>query len=614
MGAFYKALMLFSVISYSMRKESQSKSVRSSLGKEIVMRGKRRILRYAVLGALTCLSGAVLPGVSAAAGTGTAAAAETAAAAGKAAVSGMSLPASPAVTEEKPVAAALPARTCDLTFHPEQYEEKSLKIGDQEVKFRAYENIVYVRRPALDTAESMSIYVPEAYFEQGGTVNGYTKETAPIFLPNGVGGYMPGSIAEPSSEDRMSGGPNASLVALSRGYVVAAPAVRGRTTQDGNGVYVGKAPALIVDYKAAVRYLRCNKDRLPAGDTEKIVSDGTSAGGALSALLGATGNSPDYAPYLSAIGAADERDDIFASMDYCPITNLDHADMAYEWIFSGVNEAYQRSGQMMMPPAGKDTKGAPAAGAAKPAESGAQAGTTAGRPLNAPTETQTATPMTAEEIAVSKDLKAAFPAYLNGLGLRDTAGNPLRLNADGTGSFADYIKSLYLASAQTALENGEDLSGCSWLTVQDDRAVSMDLSKYAVWATRLKAAPAFDKLDLSSGENDEFGDAQNAPKHFTAYSLAHSTKGTAMAGEDVIRLMNPLYYIGKKGVTTAPYWRIRHGAKDRDTSLAVPAILALTLENAGKSVDFSSPWGKGHAGDYDLDELFDWIDSIAREK
>jgi hypothetical protein len=142
----------------------------------------------------------------------------------------------------------------------------------------------------------------------------------------------------------------------------------------------------------------------------------------------------------------------------------------------------------------------------------------------------------------------------------------------------------------------------------------MDLSKYAVWATRLKAAPAFDKLDLSSGENDEFGDAQNAPKHFTAYSLAHSTKGTAMASDETIRLMNPLSYIGRRGVTTARYWRIRHGAKDRDTSLAVPAILALTLENAGKSVDFSSPWGKGHAGDYDLDELFDWIDRIAREK
>ena len=43
---------------------------------------------------------------------------------------------------------------------------------------------------------------------------------------------------------------------------------------------------------------------------------------------------------MREIGAADERDDIFASNDYCPITNLEHADMAYEWIFNGVNSYY----------------------------------------------------------------------------------------------------------------------------------------------------------------------------------------------------------------------------------------------------------------------------------
>ena len=121
--------------------------------------------------------------------------------------------------------------------------------------------------------------------------------------------------------------------------MVASPAIRGRSTTDANGTYVGKAPALIVDYKATVRYLRHNRKQLPAGDTEKIISNGTSAGGALSALLGATGNSPDYEPYLREIGAAEERDDIFGSMDYCPITDLPHADLAYEWVFNGVNTA-----------------------------------------------------------------------------------------------------------------------------------------------------------------------------------------------------------------------------------------------------------------------------------
>lgn len=507
--------------------------------------------------------------------------------------------AAPAVQQEQQVAV-------DLAFDASAYKEQTLSIEGKKVKFRAYENIVYVRHPAAAAAQSMSIYIPSSYFEKGGEVNGYTAKTAPIFLPNGVGGYMPGSIAAPSADDERSGGANASLVALSRGCVVAAPAIRGRTTTDEAGAYVGKAPALIVDYKAAVRYLRYNKDRLPAGDTEKIISDGTSAGGALSALFGATGNSPDYAPYLAAIGAAEERDDIFASMDYCPITDLDHADMAYEWIFSGVNEAHQRGAMPQLP------QKAGEAPAQLPAFAGAQ-GSVVGRPENAPQEAADAVPLTAEERAASAELKQAFPAYLNARSLKDAQGNALRLAADGTGSFADYIKSLYMASAQTALDAGEDLSDCGWLTVENGRVTSMDLGKYAAWATRLKAAPAFDKFDLSSGENDEFGDSANAPKHFTAYSLAHSVKGTAMADAAIVHLMNPLNYIGKRGVTVAPYWRIRHGAKDRDTALAVPAILALSLENAGKSVDFAVPWGKGHAGDYDLGELFAWIDSICKK-
>lgn len=141
----------------------------------------------------------------------------------------------------------------------------------------------------------------------------------------------------------------------------------------------------------------------------------------------------------------------------------------------------------------------------------------------------------------------------------------------------------------------------------------MDLAKYAAWATRLKAAPAFDKFDRSSGENDEFGTTDNTPRHFTGFSLTRDmTAGAKMATWDDIRRMNPLYFIGAKNVTVAPHWRIRHGAKDRDTTLAIPAILALTLENHGYDVDFSSPWGKGHAGDYDLTELFDWTDSICK--
>lgn len=516
--------------------------------------------------------------------------------------------------------AAARQKTYSLKFDKNAYTKETLKLNGEDVAFRAYRNIVYVSKPVSVEAESMSIFIPEAYFKDGGTVNGYTKKTAPIFLPNGVGGYMPGEIKEPSANDRMSGGANASLVALSKGYVVAAPAVRGRTTAGTDGVtYVGKAPALIVDYKAAVRYLRHNKGRLPAGDTGKIISDGTSAGGALSALLGATGNSRDYEADLKAIGAARERDDIFASQAYCPITDLDHADMAYEWMFNGVDEAYQSGGAMM-------PRMNPAAGAILPdaegklpmmdAESAAGTGDDAAvtdRPDNAPTEIAAAVPLTDAQKVASRQLKALYPAYINSLNLKDADGQALTLEKDGTGSFADYIKSVYAASAQTALDAGEDLSGLDWLTIEDGKVVAVDLTKYAPWATRLKATPAFDKFDLSSGENDEFGTTANAPRHFTGFSLTRSTQpGTSLAPWEDIKRMNPLYYIGQKGVKVAPHWRIRHGAKDRDTCLAVPAVLALKLQDTGYDFNFSSPWGKGHAGDYDLAELFAWADHICK--
>ena len=485
------------------------------------------------------------------------------------------------------------------------YTEETLTLNGQAVKFRAYRNIVYVARPSSVASQSMNIFIPAAYFENG-TINGYTKSTAPIFMPNGVGGYMPGKAIEPAENDRMSGGANAALVALSRGYVVAAPAIRGRTTIGDDGKnYIGKAPALIVDYKAAVRYLRYNQKNLPAGDTEKIISNGTSAGGALSALLGATGNAKEYDPYLEEIGAAAARDDIFASSDYCPITNLENADMAYEWMFNGVNSYYMAMWQLQdLENRGHKVPGQKERPAVKPPK--AVDADAANNPVSSQQEVQ----MNEDEIAVSKVLKDAFPAYVNSLKLKDENGKKLTLSKDGTGSFRDYIADKYKESAQSALDNGKDISSATWVKAEKGKVKAVDLDAYPVAVTRMKAAPAFDKLDLSSAENDEFGTTENTPNHFSAISKQYEQKSGEMADVDVIKLLNPMNFIGKADV--AKHYRIRHGAIDRDTSLAIPAILALKLQNNGVDVNFHVPWGIGHSGDYDLTELFDWIDSICK--
>lgn len=469
------------------------------------------------------------------------------------------------------------ATAYDLEFDSANYVSMSADVDGATVSYRAYEGIVYVREPVDAKYQSLNFYVPEAYY-RGGSIDGWKAESAPIFFPNGVGGYMPAEPGKPGAG--RDGQPNAALVALARGYVVAAPGARGRTTQDESGAYVGKAPACIVDLKAAVRYLRHNDAAMP-GDAERIVSNGTSAGGGLSVLLGASGGIDDYEPYLRALGAADERDDVFAVSSYCPITNLENADAAYEWQLVGVNDYRKMLITQMI-----DYR----------VERKEIAGT-----------------LSAGEIAVSEELAALFPGYLNGLGLRAADGAELILDADGNGPFKDYVKSFVVASAQAALDSGIDLSSHPWITVDGGKVVDLDFPAYLLHAGRMKLPPAFDALDLSSGENSLFGTSTEDARHFTAYSAARSASpGSGPADPALVRMMNPMSYIGAGGAKSAAYWRIRHGTMDKDTSLAVSVILATGLRSEGYSVDFALPWDRPHSGDYDLPELFAWIDGIAR--
>lgn len=202
------------------------------------------------------------------------------------------------------------------------------------------------------------------------------------------------------------------------GYVVVSRALRGNGMIDARGKLIGTAPAVICDYKAAVRWLRHNRDLIPG--TPKRSSPTAPRRRSHSSVMGATGNHPDYEPFLKAVGAADERDDIFAASCYCPITNLDHADMAYEWEFAGIADYYRKK---MLPPA--------------PGES---------RPTFIPDDGV----MTDAQIALSEELKPLFPPISTRWGLTDDAGSPLTLDAKGGGSFRDYVLAVWLRSAQAS--------------------------------------------------------------------------------------------------------------------------------------------------------------------
>ena len=147
--------------------------------------------------------------------------------------------------------------------------------------------------------------------------------------------------------------------------------------------------------------------------------------------------------------------------------------------------------------------------------------------------------------------------------------------------------------------------------IEDGEVTDLEWDKFVSRITRMKTTPAFDAIDLDSPENEEFGDSEVFARHFTDFSMKNDTKGGDMASEEKIRLLNPTEYVGK--ADTAKHWRIRHGAFDRDTSLAIPVILATLLMNKGYDVDFALPWGLPHSGDYDTEEMFDWIDSLCKK-
>ena len=231
---------------------------------------------------------------------------------------------------------------------------------------------------------------------------------------------------------------------------------------------------------------------------------------------------------------------------------------------------------------------------------------------------------TEQQKQISRELKALFPAYLNGLDLKAADGTPLTLNEDGTGSFLDALKAEVMCAAQKELDThhtaqalsgiavaGSEVEQQSYLTIENGKVVALDWEGFVTAITRMKTAPAFDALDMNSPENEEFGTEEIQQQHFTAYGQAHDTAGGTLAAPEIIAKMNPLTFIGN--ADTAPYWRIRHGAYDRDTALAIPYILQTVLQNKGYKVDFAIPWGLPHSGDYDLNELFSWIDGLCQK-
>jgi hypothetical protein len=455
----------------------------------------------------------------------------------------------------------------------ECFVRKEMLLGNHKIVYRMYPNLCYVGKPEAVEYQSMNICIPEAYF-QGKDINGYTKETAPVFLPNRVGGYRAVKVWEPGFDPRRNK-PDIASLALGKGYVVACPGTRGRGLYNDNGSNLGKAPACIVDLKAAIRFLRLNRDVI-CGNMDRIITDGTSAGGGLSALLGAAGNASDYEEELKKLGAAEEKDDVFASMCYCPVTNLDHIDEAFEWMYKDYACYIKPQGF------GTDLESLPEI------------------------------PLDEEQMEHHLALAARFPDYLNSLGLQDIEGTLLTLDRKGTGSFLEHLLSCLEDCAQKEYQKTGTIPADAWLYMENGHMRVKSLEAYTAHIRRVKPPVGYDNLWAYSDENELFSGEKGTGCHFSEYGMEHRKTDAPMADEKIRKMMNPMHYIGDPAAKKAKYWRFRYGTLDRGSSPAIFLMMALKLMQEGANVDYAFSWGIGHRGDYDEEELFRWIDGICK--
>lgn len=539
---------------------------------------------------------------------------------------------------EAPAVVVVPTDAEDLAlkFDATKYTTVNVTVDGVAVKLRQY-RIVYVAKPikALLTQsnatltdanvyQTMIVSVPE---DKVGD-----QKAALYFLVNNSGWFASAvstTITEGKAFVSTTDTDNVGA-ALKAGYVFINVGTRSRGIVAEDGRWMGKAPAPVVDAKAAIRYLRLNDGAMP-GSAERIVVTGTSGGGGLTAAVSASGNSADYLPFLEEVGAAGItgsgaavastiKDDVFAAVAYCPINNLGNADIGYEFEYNAV-----RSDQ----------------------NTGALGGVAYSAGL---------------QPAASTAIAAKFAAYVTSLNLKADDGSALTAQGlrDGTQAFVKQEIERQIAKGVAVPALGGNFvttrSGPGgtttktlvndWLTLSGSgttaTVAAIDYAKFVNYVAAnqtLKTAVAFDPVGVTgnknattgiwniSGETNLFGPADVRYSNFSEWSWNNNAAlGDGSGTDDTglsfaqymalstttlakqIKLINPLAYLNT-AADSAPYWYVRHGMVDRDTAPAMQTLLyyAIKSDASVKDLSFKYPYLVGHSGNYDVQEAFAWI-------
>ena len=305
--------------------------------------------------------------------------------------------------------------------------------------------IVYCANPESVDYQCLAIYVPGKYFNgtpgqddmytctinKDAQINGYTANTAPIIIPVNTAGYSAQKSTTFYEYDGLKEYMDAGLI-----YVYAGC----RGLSDNNKISNSSAPFGVTDLKSVIRYLKYNAADIP-GNSEKIFALGLGEGGSQVAIVGVSGDSSLYIPYLTQIGAAliDKQgraisDEICGVMCWSPTLISDMSNAAYEWNYGQYLSTNTRE-------KGTFTK------------------------------------------ALSDDLSIEYANYINDLYLRDNNRNLLKLEKteEGiytNGTYYQYVKEVIEDSLNTFINNTE------FPTIVEN--ISMDDGNFPGGSTRKK--------------------------------------------------------------------------------------------------------------------------------
>ena len=365
----------------------------------------------------------------------------------------------------------------------------------------------------------------------------------------------------------------------------------------------------------------------------------------------------DSANYSSTVS-----DSVFGTIAYCPITDLAMADQAYEFTYNASRSMRAANAAVNGNLADYGSNPVMQASAWLANDYAAYINGLGLRDENGALLTATYTPP--EGSALSGTTGGSFKDAMKRL-LERGIEKAIYERNEGSGS-ADVVDNFDTYNAWLSINGGVPTAG-NPATGSTAAIIDLDVFLTTIPNSALKVAPAFNNIgtqpNAGQNENDLYGSTAERFNQTHEWGWDHALPGDDMNASPAqnssistvgfdntgltwdqflqtdngklvalqMKMTTPLPYLlgaarmpylkseahpgyadTSDACDPAPYWYVRHGQADRDTSFAVGTSLYYALRgNADvKALNFNFAWRKPHGGTYDNAEAFEWLDEV----